>query len=49
MKKERENWLSMAPDAIIGYGTLVLGIICFLLFLVVVVAIVRLLVGMGPA
>ena len=49
MKKNRDNWLDMAPDAIIGYSTLVLGIICFLLSLGVLVAIVRVVVGMGSA
>lgn len=49
MKKDRENWMDMAPDAIIGYSTLVLSIICFLLALVVIVAIVRLIVGVGAA
>ena len=49
MKKERDNWSSMAPDALLGYSTLVLGSLCFMIVLVVVVAIVRLIIGMGAA
>ena len=49
MKKERDNWSSMAPDALLGYSTLVLGSLCFIIVLVVVVALVRLIVGMGAA
>lgn len=49
MKKDQDNWLSMAPDAIIGYSTLVLGLVCFLIALAAIVAIVRLVVGMGAA
>lgn len=49
MKRERDNWLDLAPDAIIGYSTLVLGIVCFLIALVVIVAIVRFIVGIGAA
>ena len=49
MKKDRENWMDMAPDAIIGYSTLVLGIVCFLMSLAVIVALVRFIVGVGAA
>ena len=49
MRKDRENWMDLAPDAIIGYSTLVLGIVCFLLSLVAIVALVRLIVGVGAA
>ncbi|MBP3866782.1 MAG: hypothetical protein J6D25_03115 [Eggerthellaceae bacterium] len=49
MKKDRDNWLSLAPDAIIGYCTLILGIVCFLIALGVIAALVRLVIGMGAA
>lgn len=49
MKQEQNNWLDMAPDAILGYSTLVLGSVCFILTLVVVVAIVRFIIGVGAA
>ncbi len=49
MKKERNNLLDLAPDAIIGYSTLVLGSVCFLLLLVAIVAFVRFVTGVGAA
>ena len=49
MKKDRENWMDRAPDAIIGYSTLVLGIVCFLMSLAVIVDLVRFVVGVGAA
>lgn len=49
MKNERENWADMLPDALMGYAATVLGIICFLLILVVLVALVRLVVGIRMA
>ena len=49
MRKDHDSWIDMAPDAIIGYSTLVLAIACFLLALVVIVAIVRFVVGVGAA
>lgn len=49
MRKDHDSWIDMAPDAIIGYSTLVLAIVCFLLALVVIVAIVRFVVGVGAA
>lgn len=47
MKKDRENWLSAAPDALMGYGVIVLVLVCFMILLSIVVAVVRVLVGMG--
>ena len=49
MRKDHDSWIDMAPDVIIGYSTLVLAIACFLLALVVIVAIVRFVVGVGAA
>ena len=49
MKKEKDTWKDMAPDALLGYSTIVLCIVCFLLFLAVVVGIVRFFAGAGAA
>ena len=49
MKKERENWVDMAPDALLGYAVVVLALVCFMILLALVVAGVRILAGMGAA
>lgn len=49
MKNDRNNWLDMAPDAILGYSAIVLGILCFLLVLALVVMAVRFITGVGVA
>lgn len=47
MRKDRENLSDMAIDAAMGYTIVVLAIVCFLLGLVALMAIVRLVVGLG--
>ena len=47
MKNGQENWTESVKNAISGYGATVLGVMCFLLALTVVMALVRLVVGMG--
>lgn len=49
MKSEQDNWVDAAKNAISGYGAVVLGIVCFILALLVIVAIVRLAVGMSAS
>ncbi len=47
MKNGQDNWVDAAKDVASGYGATVLGVICFLLSLVVIMALVRLAVGVG--
>ena len=47
MKKDRDNWKHMAPDALLGYSVIALCILCFMLFLAAVVAVVRFFTGTG--
>lgn len=47
MRKDRENLSDMAVDAAMGYTIVVLAIACFLLGLIVLMAFVRLIVGLG--
>ena len=45
----RGNWVEEAKNAASGYGAVILGVACFLLVLVVVMAVVRFIVGVGAA
>ena len=47
MKSDRDNLADAVKDAASGYGAVVLGVVCFLLTLAVIMAIVRLVVGVG--
>lgn len=42
-----ENWTDTVKNAASGYGAVVLGVACFLVALVVIMAAVRLVVGAG--
>lgn len=48
MKSGQENWVESVKNAASGYGAVVLGIVCFLVVLVVIMAIMRFVVGLGP-
>ena len=47
MKDERQNesFGEVVKNAFAGYGVVVLGVVCFVIFLVIVTALVRLIVG----
>lgn len=47
MKTGQDNWTEAVKNAASGYGATVLGVLCFLIALVVIVAIVRLIVSAG--
>ncbi len=47
MKKEKDTWKDLAPDALLGYAVIGLCIICFLLLLAFIIAAVRLFTGAG--
>lgn len=49
MKSERGNLIETVKNAASGYGAVVLGVACFLLSLVVIMAIVRFIVGVGAS
>ena len=46
--KKQNSFIESVRDAAIGYTTIVLSVVCFLLVLVVVVAGVRIVVGNNP-
>ena len=48
-ERRKENLGESVHNAFTGYATVVLGIVCFVLLLVLIVAIVRLIVGAGVA
>ena len=47
MKSGQDNWVESVKNAASGYGAVVLGIVCFLLLLVLIMAIARFVVGLG--
>ena len=47
MKNGQDNWTEAVKNAASGYGAVVLGVVCFILSLTIIMALVRLLVGMG--
>ena len=47
MKSGRDNWAEAVKNAASGYGATILGVLCFLISLTVIIALVRLVVGMG--
>lgn len=47
MKKDKDTWQDLAPDALLGYAVIVLCIVCFLLFLAALMAAVRFFAGAG--
>lgn len=47
MKNGQENWADAVKDAASGYGATVLGVVCFLITLSFIMALVRIVVGVG--
>ncbi len=45
MRKRTNNWVEATVDAALGYAVVVLFLLCFLLFLLCIVAAVRFLAG----
>ena len=44
-----DNWAEKVKDAASGYGATVLGVVCFILSLAIVMALVRMIVGVGTS